>query len=448
MLRRLFRPGLLGNLGSNGLGQMVQIGLQVLTVPLYSRFLGLEHYGVWLMFITVPAYLAFSDFGLTAASGGDMIARVARGDLAGAAGTYRIMRRRLMAAGLCAAAVLAGAATFPGTLDFAAGACGGRPGLVLAAMLLYSLALLHCSGTFAAFRAAGGYAGASYRMQVIALFEALAAVAMASLGEGLVGMALAYAGGRMAGAAWLWLALRRRNRFFFAPVDGKRAVGGRALAAPALAALTLALATMMALQGAVGLVGALAGAAAVPAFAATRTMTRVPLQLALMVNAASLPDFAASKARGDEARAADYVALTLLALGAVLVPGAVVLAGGGGVLIELWTGGRIHASGALLGWLIVAMVANGCWVGLSNFLLSLNRQADFSYAYLGMVVVGSAAAVWLLPAYGAAGAAFVVAMIDCAMLGLVTRQAVRRGIAGMALVRSTPARCAAMLRKV
>ena len=82
IFRRLFQPGLIGNLGSNGFAQAVQIVLQLLTVPLYSRFLGIERYGVWLLLTTVPAYLAFSDFGLTAASAADMTARLARGDLA------------------------------------------------------------------------------------------------------------------------------------------------------------------------------------------------------------------------------------------------------------------------------------------------------------------------------------------------------------------------------
>lgn len=445
VFQRLLRPGVIGNLGSNGFAQAVQIALQLLTVPLYSRFLGVERYGVWLLLISVPAYLAFSDFGLTAASAGDMTARVARGDLAGAAQTYRVMRRRLMIAGLCGAALLGMVTALPGVLDFAAEACDGLPGFALAAMLFYSLGVLHCMGSFSAFRAMGGYAGAVYRMQAIILAEVLAALGVAGAGGGLVLMAFAYAGVRIVGAAWLWCELHRHGRFFLAPPTEHGRAGHDALAGPALAALILSLASMMTLQGAVGMVGALAGAIAVPAFAATRTMTRLPLQIALMLNLASLPEFAASKARGEEERAANHVALTVIALLVVLVPGAIALAIVGPALFEMWTGGSIHAPRALLGWMIAAMLANGAWVGLSNFLLSLNRQADFSPAYLALVMIGGAAAIWVLPVHGAVGAAFIVAMIDCAMLGLVLHQTARRGIISMALVRSAPARCVAML---
>ncbi len=448
IFRRLFQPGLIGNLGSNGFAQAVQIVLQLLTVPLYSRFLGIERYGVWLLLTTVPAYLAFSDFGLTTASAADMTARLARGDFAGAAQTYRAMRRRLMIAGLGVGAVVGGVAALPGTLDFAAEACGGRPGVALGAIVLYGLGVLHCTGTFAAFRAAGGYAGAVYRIQIIILAEALAALAVAGAGGGLVSMAFAFAGVRTVGAVWLWRELRRHHRVFVAPPAGTVDRGPGALTGPALAALALSLAAMMTLQGAVGMVGAFAGAIAVPAFAATRTMTRLPLQIALMANLASLPAYAASKARGDDERAANHIVLTLAALLFVLVPGAIVLAVAGPALLAMWTGGRIHASNALLGWAIVAMLANGCWVGLSNFLLSLNRQADFSPAYLALAVAGGGAAIWVLPVHGAAGAAFIVAMIDLAMVCLVLRQAVRHGIISMALIRSAPARCAAMVRMI
>lgn len=439
---KLFRPGLLGNIGANGLGQIVQIALQLLAVPVYAHSLGIERYGVWLVFITVPSYLTVSDFGLTVASGNDMTARVAREDLIGARTTYRAMRRTMVGVMLALSSILALLATaiFPHALDFAVAACNGQPLVVISVVLLYGLAMLHCNATFAAYRATGDYAFAAYRMQWITLAEALLAMAMAIAGYGLLGMALSYAVIRWAGSIWLWVLLRGRSPFYFTGKSESAKSRSLALLYPAISAFALPAANILVLQGMVGLVGAFAGAMVVPAFTATRTVARLPIQVSMIVNFASLPEFTASHARGDRERMAQLTTLTILAIICCLLPAALFVALFGTEFVDLWSGGKIHAPTLLVLAMVVSMLANGSWMPFSNLLLAINKQASFSFIYLSLVVAGVFSATKVLPIYGASGAAMIVAAIDVIMVVLIFWLARRNEILSFALLRSVPFR--------
>lgn len=433
----LLRPGLIANIGANGLGQLFQALIQLVSVPVYAHSLGLERFGVWLLFATLPAYLAASDFGLTVAAGNDMTTRIARGDPDGARTTFRALARSMVLVALSVGltiAVLLGW-LFPQPLASLAPACGGQPFAVLSLILFYSVALLHCSISFAAFRATGEYSVSSYRLQWITLLEAATAMALALAGLGLVAMAAALAIVRTVGAGRLWLLLRQRQPLFFhGPVESLPA-RSRSLLRPALAAFALPVSHLLVLQGSVALIGLLAGPAAVPAFAATRTLTRLAVQVGMTVNYASLPEFTFAHARGETARKLDLIGLSGLAALGTLLPAAAVLIPLGAELVGGWTQGRIHAPDSLVLAMVLSMLAHGLWVPVSNFLLAASHQASFSWIYLGVVTAAMGLAVRLVPTGGATAMAWLVAAVDGVMLLVIFWRAaecrvVDRAVAG------------------
>lgn len=430
VIARLLRPGLVANIGANGLGQVFQAVIQLLSVPVYAHALGLEHYGVWLLFATLPAYLVMSDFGLTVASGNDMTARVARGDWAGARSTFRTMCWSVLALaaaiGLIIVIVLGW--VFPAPLAAAAQATGGKPFAVLCLILVYSGAVLLCSVSFAAFRAAGEYSVAAYRMHWISLVEAFAAMSMALAGQGLLAMAGALALTRLAGAAWLWWLLLDRQPQFLEGPGSSSGAGGVSLLRLSASAFVLQISHLLVLQGSVGTIGLLAGPAAVPAFTATRTVVRMALQVGMTVNNASLPGFTAAHARGEQRRMLDLIGLSAFAAVCTLVPAALLLVPLGSDLVAVWTSHRIPAPETLVLAMCVSMLAHGLWVPLSNFLLAINRQSTFSWHYLAIVLIALCAATVLVPRDGAVAMAWLVAAIDGLMLILILLRSAAAGL--------------------
>jgi O-antigen/teichoic acid export membrane protein len=447
-LQRWLQPGLLANIGANGLGQIFQLLIQLVSVPIYVHSLGTERYGVWLLFVTLPTFFTVSDLGLTVSFGNDMTARVARGDLAGTRTTYRALTRSLLslAAALVTLTMLLLGLVFPEILAAAAKACDGQPLTVLGLIIAYGLGVLHCGATFAGFRATGEFSVAAYRMQWIALAEAMAAVAMAVAGLGLPAMAAALAAVRIAGAIWLWWLLRRRHPFLFAGSTTSLRERGLALLPAAVAAFALPLSNLLVLQASVVLIGMLAGAAAVPAYTATRTVTRLALQIGMIVNNASLPDFTAAHARNEEERKQDLLALSILAACLTVLPAALVIFPFGSTLVGIWTDQRITSPDLLVAAMGLSMVVSGYWLPLSNFLLAIGRQASFSWIYLLIALIALAVGALAIPSLGATGIAWAIALADCLMLGVILERAARFGLIDSSTIKSFPARIAGLLR--
>ena len=61
-------------------GQLVQLVVQLLSLPVFTAHWGLAGYGSWLILFTLPSTLAIADLGLTSAGGNSMTAAAARGE--------------------------------------------------------------------------------------------------------------------------------------------------------------------------------------------------------------------------------------------------------------------------------------------------------------------------------------------------------------------------------
>src|SRR5438128_6286169 len=81
---RLFK-----SIGANAYGQLVSVGIQLISVPIFLHYWGVELYGEWLILSAIPAYLSLSDIGFASVAGNDMTMRMAKGDQHGALEVYQ-----------------------------------------------------------------------------------------------------------------------------------------------------------------------------------------------------------------------------------------------------------------------------------------------------------------------------------------------------------------------
>ena len=80
-----FINAVIANLFSQG----ANILIQILSIPLFIKYWGIDIYGDWLILITIPAYLSISDFGFTTISGNLMAMEVARNQRKNALVTFQ-----------------------------------------------------------------------------------------------------------------------------------------------------------------------------------------------------------------------------------------------------------------------------------------------------------------------------------------------------------------------
>jgi O-antigen/teichoic acid export membrane protein len=422
-------------IGMTAFDKLVVAGTQLALVPVLAMHWGLALYGQWLLLATVPQFLSMSDFGFATAAGTRMTMAAARGDRDEAVRVFQSAWRAILASSavmVCLGLIVAWSvpARLFGT-EPAAPVADLR--LTLAVLAIYGVVAVQGSIVFAGFRAARLFALGAFWNAIVLLVENAALIVTVMLGGGTVAAASAWLGGRMLGLAGQNLLLRRRVPWLTIGLARGTWAEARRLLAPAGSVMLLPIAQAVVLQGMALVVGAVAGRAAVPAFAATRTLSRVSMQMCWIVSTPLMPEFSAALAQGDRRRMAAMITATLLFSALVVVPFALAFMVLGRGAIAFWTHGAIVPQVGLVAAMALAILFGGIWYPLSNLILAANAHAGYTIWYLGLAGAAVATAAWLVGPLGATGAAAAMAALDLAMLVVVIRLGRRLFGAGLDL---------------
>ena len=421
--------------------QIIQLLIQIITVPVLTSRWGVAGYGAWVMLFTVPQMMAMSDVGLTVAGANAMTGAAARDDRAHASRIYASLRWASLGMAL-SFAVIAGFVLLvlrPQLIDFAQPFTHGHAWRTVIIMLTYTVFSMQNGVTLAGYRAADAFATSQVLLDSLLLLETCAALTTAWLGYGLEGVAMTYLASRLILTSIIALNLRR-----IAPwlnMAGWRCYGPelRRLLRPAFAAFLLPASQAITLQGAVACIGTFAGPAAVPAFSTIRTISRTALQFTYRFNFASMPRYTALHATHDEAGKTRLVLGNLLVAGLLLLPASVVLMLIGPTIVSIWTAGTVHVSLSLLALMLAVMVVNGAWVPMSNLICAINEHHRFTLHYLVVSAASIGAGALLLPRWGAQGMAMALLAQEMVMAVIVWRIALRMGMITPALLRDAGA---------
>jgi O-antigen/teichoic acid export membrane protein len=395
-MNRSIRDRLLKGIGANAFGQGVVVVIQLAGVPILLHYWGVQLYGEWLILFAIPAYLSMTDLGFSQSAANDMTARVARGERAEALAVFQSLGTLVFSAagtGLILVSVLVIILPLDRWLHFEAiSAVEVRWVLwLLAAEVFVKLT----EGTsHAGFRANGEYAlhTAIYYSTLLAQYASI--WLLAAFGYGPVAAAAALLVIRIVVTPSVASLLVHRHAWLHFHFDCAHVAQLRALVRPALANIGFPLAQALNIQGMVLVVGATLGPVAVVIFSTLRTLTRLALQLVLSINHAAEPELATAYGSGDRALLCTLYQHALraglwLALGAALV-----LAAGGGWILEVWTHGKVAMQPALFYWLLATAMGSTLWYGGVTMLKAANRhlRASFIYAIAagGAVVLAGA----------------------------------------------------------
>lgn len=411
-------------------GQLIQLGVQLVSLPVFTAHWGLAGYGTWLILFTIPSSLGLADFGLSAAGGNTMTMAATRGEHDRARAIYGSLRliTLVTGAGIVGVVMLVLLVIRPHALDFAAAATGGRAAETAWLMLGYGFVALVNESPIAASRAVDAYAPTAAIHHSIILVEAVCALTTAMLGFGLTSVAWAYFLARLVGSLALNIfVVSRAGWMRHVPWRLDRAEL-RELFAPAMAALVLPGANAVTIQGAVVVIGAIGGPAAVPAFTAVRTLSRTALQFAFKLNFASMPRYTVLAAKADRTGMDRLVLLNLMVTAAMVVPVAIGILLLGQTFIAIWTHGLVHPSFLLLALMVMAMLLNAAWVPLSNLIMAINHHAGFAYFFLISGALAITFGGLLVQRIGIVGMAAALVLQETSMAVRVWRLGYRIGV--------------------
>lgn len=410
-------------IGANIYDKMAIAAAQLAMVPVLALQWGIEVFGAWLLLATIPSFLAISDLGFATAAGTRMTMAVARGERDGAVRLFH-SAWLIMLASSALAGVLALAAVWavPAWVLPQAGAFpADQARLTLALLVGYALVSLQASIFHAGLRCDGYFALAGLWNGTAVLAESLAAIAVALAGGGPVAAAATLLAVRLVAVLLEAMLMRRTVPWLTIGLGKARSDEARELVRPALAVMALPLGQACALQGTVLALGAAAGGAAVPAFVAARTLSRVGLQVTQLAVRALMPEYSAAAAREDRGAMAAMLLATLASAAIILTPFALLLGLAGPQLVALWTGGAIRVPPGLMPVMALTVVLGGYWTSLSNLILAINRHETFSYAFALLAFLAVPVSYLLARPLGATGAALALAMLDAWMCLLILK---------------------------
>lgn len=410
-------------LGANIYDKLVVAGVQLALVPVMAIGWGLDVYGAWVLLATIPSFLGVSDFGFATAAGTRMTMLVERGERDAAVCAFQSawVMVAICSAAMAVVAIGAVIAVPARWLPTAAGLNAAEARTTLLLLLAYGIVSLQGSIVATGFRCTGLYALGVMWFANTLLIENGAAVLVVLAGGRPTQAAAALLVARIAALAVQQRLLHRRVPWLRMGWRQASRDEVRVLAGPALAVAALPVAQASFLQGTALALGAAAGAAAVPAFTATRTLSRIGLQMTQLLTHALMPEFTAAVARHDRSAQARMLVATLAAAAVVALPFAALLVIAGRPMVALWTHGVIHPPQLLMIAMAATVVLGGWWNPLSNLILAMNRHAGYSYPFVVLAVLTMPASYILSQSIGAAGAGWSIALLDAAMCVVIWR---------------------------
>jgi O-antigen/teichoic acid export membrane protein len=409
-------------LGANAVEKMVSAVAQLSMVPILSTNWGLPVYGVWLLLATIPSFLSMSDLGFASAAGTKMTMLTAQGRQQEANGVFQsAWLLVLTASAIIAVPVFTIIGIMPQSLlpevaDFT------NTGAVLLILAVYGIISLQGSIIVAGFRAAGLYPLAVLLMAATIFIENAVLAAVVIMGGDPIHAAFSLLITRSCSIIVQFLIFSSKVSFLRFSLNHANGNEIRSLVKPALALMALPISQVTLLQGVAVALGAAAGPSAVPAFTATRTLSRIALQTTQMLTHSLMPEYSTAVAQQNRSHQSAMLAMTLAGALVTAVPFALVLAALGPSIVGIWTGGAIEPSHALTLFVSISVLCGGIWNPLSVLLLAMNRQADFSIVLLTLSLTVLVPAYWLSSIFGPSGAAAAAACLDVVMLFVILAQ--------------------------
>lgn len=424
--QRKLKSRILRSFGASAYGQLVTIGIQVLSVPLFLYFWGAEKYGEWLILSAIPAYLSLSDIGFASVAGNEMTMLNAKNDKEG---TLRVYQSGW--ALISCISVLFG-------LLVAVGVVLTKPNEILhirhipshdVALILFCLAaqvLISLQGAMltAGFRAIGNYALGIMFGNSIRFFEWAAAAVVLTLQYGPLIVAETFLACRLIGTFITWVALKKVAPWLKMGFDhGNKAVI-MSLMKPAVAFMAFPLGLAFSLQGAVIVIGAILGPTSVAIFSTYRTLSRLVVQALTMVNQAIWPEISAAYGAGNhplvrKLHRQGFIVSCWLGIAGVLVVGLC-----GNWFIGIWTQHKLPSQPVLLWLLLAAAYLNIFWQSSWVLLMATNQHQQISKLFLVSTLASLILIALSTGRFGIESAALVIAITEIPLLAFVMNSAI------------------------
>jgi O-antigen/teichoic acid export membrane protein len=381
--------------------------IQLVQVPVFLHFWGVNLYGEWMIVNSIPSYLAFSNIGFGSVAGNEMTMLTSADNREGALSVFQSCWW-LIACVCSGVGVLLGLALYfipvsEGLKLHAIGPADAKWVLLYLGLSVLLSQLEQLVG--AAYTCVGRYAYGSFIKNLFSLLAFGATLIPVWLGQGVRVTALVYAVASAFFTLVLCIMVRRDIPWIRFGWQHASFSEIRRLLGPAVAFMGFPIGNALNLQGTLMAVGYALGPAEVVVFGTARTVSRVALQMVQMVNITFWPELSlAYGAKNDQLiRTLHRRACQMAIIIAVVIVACMMSFGPW--FLHRWTGGHVPPSRPLLAILLFVVILYALWSTSSTLLAATNQHQKLSAYYIFGTSVTIVFTFLLAKHYGLYGAA-------------------------------------------
>lgn len=424
---KVFWKRFLKGLGANAFGQVVTIAVQVISVPIFIHFWGVEQYGEWLILSSVVMYFTMSDIGFSSAAASEMTIQVSQGDRQAAVSIFQSVWVLIDIIILGIFLLLLSTIWFIPFTDWLHFTHIGRLEAIGVILLLAMEALFgqHIGIALAGFQCDGHYDIGILFFNVVRLIAFCAISVAVCLGASPLIAAFTLFCIFGMGTVGMLLDLQRRSPWLIFGFQHAQFSSLKRLAFPAIASMGFPVGQAIIHQGMTVVIGVTLGSASVSLFSVLRTLSRIAWQMLNIVTNSIRPELSVAFGTDNlhlarilhrrSCQIAFWLSLSMVT----------VLLFMGKWIFTTWTNNRIPFDSSLFQLMLLVIVANSLWNTSQAVPLSINQHQPVAIRYLGSTVGALILAMLLIPLWGLKGAAISQILIDMIMSIYVLRVSLR-----------------------
>jgi len=402
---------------ANGLGQIVTVVIQVVSLPIFLHSWGKELYGEWLILSAIPAYLSLSDIGFSTAATNEMTMKVAQGDRSTALEVFQSIWLLISGISFTTAMTLTFTTYFIPIKTWLnlTHLTENEVRIITLLLALYVIIGMQTSLLVAGFTCEGNYAIGVFYASLVRLFEFGIVILVVYLGASPTMGALFFLAMRGIGTIAMRLVLIKKSPWIVYGYCQAKFSTIRRLAKPALACFSFPLGNAINNQGIIILIASLLSPTDVVVFSTLRTLSRLALQLMGMIKNAVSPEISAAYAIKNMALARKlhrHACQVSIWLSFFTVAGLITT---GDWIIRIWTQGAIVMSFSLFYLMLITIIFSSFWYTSLVVITAVNQHQRVAALYLIANVFSLSLAKFMLPLWGLNGAAFSLLIIDIVM---------------------------------
>lgn len=410
-------------IAAGGFGQLVSVVIQFLQIHLLIKLWGAEKNGEWMMLSAIPAQLALGDLGFGAASGNEMTMRVGREDRDGALRVFQSSWSLISALSLLFGSLGLALVFFSPwhswislrlipiwELDFAA-----------TLLILMVVAQQQLSLIAAGYKCDGLYARCISAENFLRLGSFLLGLAGVLIFRNVISFAAGISGGYIIGVTAMAIDLKRQRPWIKWGIEHATFGELKPLIVPAFSFMLYPMGHAISQQWFSIAVGTLISPAAVSAFGALRTLSRVVIQATSIFSGPVWVELSAALGRGDYKMARKLHHTITQAAFIIAVAVAAVMVVIGEPVYKFYTDHQVPFDQSVYLWLLAVGVANSLWSASSSVCVSINKHQTFTAVFLAVNFGAVFLVKPLIAVFGMTGAAMALFSVELVMALFVVR---------------------------